>query len=188
MQHTSSFKMVKVQLFKISSLRYMFRPASAIIRRIKVGLGNCCAFCAAVYPYICTHISLYSLFQTFIKHRDKGINKEIMCDRGISYPLKWDCNALQLPPPPSPAPTTSITALLFQTYEGQTGWQTRPIVTKLEVCNPYRRAGSFRARSLFIEILDIPGWVSYFDGDLTILNMPTTLISYVLYFQYPEAF
>jgi hypothetical protein len=36
MQHTSSFKNLKVKLFKTSSLYYMFRPASAIVRCIKL--------------------------------------------------------------------------------------------------------------------------------------------------------
>jgi hypothetical protein len=39
-------KLLKVKLFKPPSLPCMFRPASAIIRCIKVGLGNFCAICA----------------------------------------------------------------------------------------------------------------------------------------------
>jgi hypothetical protein len=40
------FNILKVKLFKTSSLHYMFHPASAFIMCIKVGLVNCCAFCA----------------------------------------------------------------------------------------------------------------------------------------------
>jgi hypothetical protein len=47
MQHTLSFKTLKVKLFKTSSLHYMFRPPLAIIRCIKVGLGNYYVFCVA---------------------------------------------------------------------------------------------------------------------------------------------